>query len=306
MVPQCDPTRLFALLIEVVAHARLGDTPLCGRTHAGATQKALVDEAEDLINREIEKLGNLRKGDVTLRGVVVRHVPIMALSARPVPGVTRAVDNLRRVPRHRVSMTAMSSRTNRAVWADARFLIGLALVVASVAGVWWVVSAARSTTPVAVAATVLLPGTPVSSDDVRWVDVALGEASDTYLTSMPDDATTTRPVAAGELIPASAVIARERSEVTTVVVTSPIDVASTVTVGSAVEVWMSPVKDRAYDDARLLIESATVGAIRESTGLASGGTVTLELIVNRDHVSSVLDAQASKAALWVVPLGGVR
>ncbi|MGF3053791.1 SAF domain-containing protein [Microbacterium sp. YY-03] len=203
-------------------------------------------------------------------------------------------------------MTAMSTRTHRAVWADARFLIGLVLVAASIAGVWWVVSAARATTPVAVADTTLLPGAPIDDDDVRWVDVALGEASGTYLTMLPDNATMTRPLAAGELIPAGAVIERERSEVTTVVITSPIDVASTLTIGSSVELWMSPVKDREYDNAEVLIESATVAAIRESSGLASGGTVTLELVVNRNHVAGVLDAQASKAALWVVPLGGVR
>ena len=203
-------------------------------------------------------------------------------------------------------MTAMSSRTNRAVWADARFLIGLALVVASIAGVWWVVAAARTTTPLAVADTPLLPGTPIDESDVRWVEVALGEAEGSYLTALPKDSTITRPLAAGELIPAGAVIETARSTVTTVVITSTVDVASTVTVGSSVEVWMSPVKDRGYDDAQVLIETATVAAIRESTGLASGGTVTLELIVDRNQVAALLDAQASKAALWVVPLGGVR
>ena len=203
-------------------------------------------------------------------------------------------------------MTAMSSRKHQAVWADARFLIGLALVAASIAGVWWVVSAARTTTSVAVADGALLPGTVLDESDVRWVDVALGDVGDAYLTALPDGATITRPLTAGELIPAGAVIEHARSDVTTVVITSGIDVASTLDVGSAVEVWMSPVKDRAYDEAEVLIENATVAAIRESTGLASGGKVTLELIIMHDHVAAVLDAQASQAALWVVPLGGVQ
>lgn len=216
-----------------------------------------------------------------------------------------AVDNLSHEFSRRVTMTAMSSST-RAVWADARFLIGVALVAVSIAGVWWVVSAARATTSVAVAAVALLPGAVIDESDIRWVDVTLGDVGDTYLSALPDDATVTRPLAAGELVPVSSVIERNRSDVTTVVIVSPIDVASTLTVGSSVEVWVSPVSDRVYQDAEVLVETATVAAIRESTGLASGGDVTLEIVVDRAHVADVLDAQASKSALWVVPLGGVR
>ncbi len=294
------------MLSEVFADAGLGDAPLRGRTHTGTSKLPLMDKVHHFVDSDIEKFGNLSRRDKTLGCVGVRHIPIIDLSGHGGANTGQAVDNLSRTLSQRATMTAMTSRTHRAVWADARFLIGLALVVASIAGVWWVVHASRATTPVAVADVALLPGETIEKADIRWVEVTLGDVSDAYLTVLPDEATVTRPLAAGELVPAGAVIERERSDVTTVVIVSPTDVASTLAVGSTVEVWVSPVKDRVYGEARVLIESATIAAIRESTGLASGGTVTLEIVVDRDHVAAVFDAQSSKSALWVVPLGGVR
>ena len=68
-------------------------------------------------------------------------------------------------------MTALdAARTpRRAFWGDARFLLGVLLIVASVAGVWFVVSAARQTAPAFAATRTIVPGEAITSDDVVFV-----------------------------------------------------------------------------------------------------------------------------------------
>lgn len=200
----------------------------------------------------------------------------------------------------------MSGRNRRAIWVDARFLIGIALVAISILGVWLVVNAARMTISVAVSAGPLIPGQAVSDKDLRWAEVSLGDSASLYVTDLPDDAVMVHALAEGELLPKSSVIASDRSDVTTVVISSTTEIASSLGVGSAVEVWFSPKKDRVYGEASVLIAEATVAGVREGSKMGASGGVLLELVILRDEVPAVLDAQASQAALWAVPLGGVR
>ena len=59
-------------------------------------------------------------------------------------------------------MTTARSR-RRAPWADARFLIGIALVIASVVGVWLVVNGARQ-----IFRNIILPGIGVVCTVLLW------------------------------------------------------------------------------------------------------------------------------------------
>ncbi|MFC6335253.1 SAF domain-containing protein, partial [Paenibacillus septentrionalis] len=105
-------------------------------------------------------------------------------------------------------MTAFSSATpsRRRPWGDVRFVVGIVLIVVSVAGVWFVASAARHTTPVYVAARTIVPGETITDADLRLVDVALGATADGYLAdgALVGDTVTLRTIAAGELVPLEA------------------------------------------------------------------------------------------------------
>ena len=70
---------------------------------------------------------------------------------------------------HMTSSETVRAR-RRAPWVDVRFLLGIVLILASVAGVWFVVSAARQTAPAIAAATTLVPGDVISATDVRVVE----------------------------------------------------------------------------------------------------------------------------------------
>lgn len=195
----------------------------------------------------------------------------------------------------------------RALWADARFLIGAMLVVASIVGVWLVVAAARQTSPVFAAARTIAPGEPITAGDLRVVDVALGSLEDTYLvpTRLTADTVATRTIHAGELVPAEALGAAEVARTTIVVVRSATEVPASVGAGAAVEVWSAPLDaEGVRAEPRILVADATVTEVTRDESMMGGGAASVELVIPREDVADVLAAISGEAALSVVPSVG--
>ena len=205
-----------------------------------------------------------------------------------------------------MSVTDTVRAPRRAFWGDARFFLGILLVVASVAGVWLVVAAARHTVPVYAAARTIVPGEVIAPDDLRVVDVALGPLADTYLAAdgLGDAAVATRTIASGELVPAASVGDADSARTTSVVVRSTVDVPASVTAGTVVEVWAAPPLEQGeYDDPRILVAGATVVSVTRDDSMIGGGAAALELVIPRADVAATLAAMADEAALSVVPTG---
>ena len=195
----------------------------------------------------------------------------------------------------------------RPFWADARFLLGIALIVISVAGVLLVVASARQTAPVFAAARTIVPGESVSADDLRVVEVALGGAGDVYAspTSLAPGAVATRTIEAGELVPRGAMGEASASTTTTVVIATVGDVSATVAPGSVVEVWAAPAGDRGdYGTPRILVPSATVVSVSRDDAVVSGTQVSMELVIPRADVAATLTALGDGSGLSVVPVTG--
>lgn len=192
----------------------------------------------------------------------------------------------------------------RAFWADARFLLGLALIVASVAGVWLVVATARQSAPVFAAARTLVPGEEVTAADLRVVEVTLGAVSATYASpaALTPGAVALRTVPEGELVPLSALGDRAAETRTTVVVRTDTDVAASVDAGADVEVWVAPAEGAG--EPRILVPRATVVSVTRDDALVARAAVSLELVVARAEVPAVLAALADGSALAVVPIAG--
>lgn len=205
-----------------------------------------------------------------------------------------------------MSVTDTVRAPRRAFWGDARFFLGILLVVASVAGVWLVVAAARHTVPVYAAARTIVPGEVIAPDDLRVVDVALGPLADTYLAAdgLGDAAVATRTIASGELVPAASVGDADSTRTTSVVVRSTVDVPASVAAGTVVEVWAAPPLEQGeYDDPRILVADATVVSVTRDDSMIGGGAAALELVIPRADVAATLAAMADEAALSVVPTG---
>jgi SAF domain len=206
-------------------------------------------------------------------------------------------------------MTALDSARprSRAFWGDTRFFLGILLVVASVAGVWFVVAASRQTVPAFAASRTIVPGEAISSDDVRLVDVSLGRLGDAYLApdGLADGLVATRTIASGELVPHSAVGEASAARTTSVVLRSAVDVPGSVETGSVVEVWAAPLIERgSYDVPRILVADATVVSVTRDDTMIGGGSAALEIVIPRSDVAATLAAMSDESALSVVPTTG--
>jgi hypothetical protein len=206
-------------------------------------------------------------------------------------------------------MTAIDTARprSRAFWGDVRFFLGILLVIASVAGVWFVVAASRQTVPAFAASRTIVPGEAISSDDVRLVDVSLGQLGDAYLDpdALADGLVATRTIESGELVPRSAVGDAATVRTTSVVLRSAVDVPGSVGAGSTVEVWAAPLIERgSYDVPRILVADATVVSVTRDDSMIGGGSASLEVVIPRAEVAATLAAMAEESALSIVPASG--
>lgn len=195
----------------------------------------------------------------------------------------------------------------RALWADARFLIGVVLVLVSIAGVWFVVASSRQTVPVYAATRTIVPGESISPSELRVVDVALGSLEGAYASgdTLPAGAVATRTIPAGELIPAAAVGEASDVRTTTIVVPSSTAIPASIDVGTPVEVWAAPLDDQGVRQApRILVADAAVAALASSDSVMATNAPSIELVVPRESVADVLAALAGEATLSVVPAQG--
>ncbi|WP_353112038.1 SAF domain-containing protein [Microbacterium sp.] len=200
-----------------------------------------------------------------------------------------------------------SPRSRRAFLGDVRFLIGIVLVIVSVAGVWLTVSASRRTTPVLQADRTIVRGEPLSAADFRTVDVGLGGLVDEYLTpqQLGAERVAARTIARGELVPSSAVAAAGSATTTTVVIGSTSALPAGVRQGSVVELWQAPLEEdhRTLAEPRILVAEAVVAAVKAPDGMLASSRTDVEVVIGRAEVAAVLAAINGGAAISLVPSG---
>lgn len=202
--------------------------------------------------------------------------------------------------------SALRSRP-RAFWADIRFLLGVALIVVSIVGVWLVVSAARQTVPVFAATRTIVPGEVIDSGDLRVVEVALGQTQAVYASpaSLQPGGVAVRTIAEGELVPKDAVGDAASLRTTTVVVRSATALPAAVGEGSTVEVWAAPQLERGvYDTPRILVGTATVVSVSTDDSMLGSSGPAVELVIERSDVADTLAAIAGGSSLSIVPTAG--
>lgn len=204
-------------------------------------------------------------------------------------------------------------RLRRPGWRDTRLLVGLLLVLLSVAGGVRLVSELDETTAVYAATRALLPGQEVTVQDVARVDVRMEAPMARYLDATRPLAAGTvvlRQVAEGELVPAGAL--GTASEARDKTVTVPVDpaTAETFTVGAVVDVWVSR-RDTdqvgtAYLDPELLLSKAVVARTPTTgTGLGMGvGRTAVQVVVPADQVGAVISSVDQEAKVTLVPSPG--
>lgn len=202
---------------------------------------------------------------------------------------------------------AFLSRPRRAFWVDVRFLVGIALVALSIAGVWFLISASDDAAPVLRADRTIAQGEVLTADDFQVVEVGLGALTDDYLG--PEDLRSgqvaARTLSEGEIVPVSALTDADGRRTTTVVIQSSTGIPEGVQTGTVVEVWHAPPVDegRSYDPPRILVAEAIVRDVLEPEGVLADTGTQLEVVIDRADVADVLAALTGGSALSIVPVG---
>lgn len=204
-----------------------------------------------------------------------------------------------------------AQRLRRPTWRDPRLLIGVALVLVSIAGVLLLVNTQNRTVPVYAVDRELSTGTPLEPDDLRVVHVQLDAAAEHYLSAdvePPTDMALIRPLAEGELLPAAALGSLDSDGRQAVTVEVHHDLARSVQPGRNVDVWSASGYSAQQEETEvaILAAAAEVTDIRESSStFGTSGAVTVELLVNPDEVTELLAAMGAGDTLTVLP-GEVR
>jgi hypothetical protein len=225
---------------------------------------------------------------------------------------------------------------------DLRLVLGVLLVVGSVAGVVGIVAAADRRVTVYAAGSALTPGERIDAGDLVQRSVALDGADRLYLAvgGIPSGGmVVTQPVAKGQLLPTSAVGSTAGVRSTSLVLHLATRVSGAVVPGASIDIWAAPDPDAAgamivsgesggdsaggaADDPdgdsagdladpagnsapTVLVSGAIVVNVLDDSGgfsVANSGS-SVEVLIPRDRVARVLEAIAQKAALAAVPAG---
>ena len=207
-----------------------------------------------------------------------------------------------------------AARLRKPSWRDSRLVVGLVLVLLSMAIGAKVIASADDTVPMYAAAAALVPGQPVTQKDVRRVDVQLDANEGRYVAADHDIAANTfalRDVRPGELLPRSAL--GTKADVNLKPVSVPVDggAAAQLTVGSIVDVWVNA-KDRSsgadkYGNPVKTLEGATVVRTPDTSGGglgAASGTTAVQVMVPDASVQALIAAIDQGARITLVPVPG--
>lgn len=205
-----------------------------------------------------------------------------------------------------MSGATTTTRKRRGFRPDARAIIGIVLVIASVLGVLAVLTFARHTDVMLRATENLVVGEPLDTSKLEPVEVDLGQGRDAYLKQdeVPaEGAVLTRPISAGELIPRDALGAPD-TDSATVVVSVDSGLPESATVGSFVEVWASSSSSRNTGEPPVvLVQQARILRITDDSSVVSGmGNTRVELRVPRENVAAVLGSVGNGARISIVPI----
>ncbi|GAB78360.1 hypothetical protein SAMN05421595_0877 [Austwickia chelonae] len=211
-----------------------------------------------------------------------------------------------------MSESTHARRLRRPHWRDSRLLIGVLLIVASVATGARVVAAAGHTAPMYAATHALIPGERLTADRLTRVDVALGETSEKYLPAdepLPD-AVVVREVRPGELLAHTAIAPGEHGGRTPVVIPVPAETARMLIVGSTVDIWINDKQLVAgtsqFGTPRKAVKAAPVGRVPdpEEGRLAGLGATAVQVHIPHADVERLVGAMDQGAKITLVPTTG--
>ena len=207
-----------------------------------------------------------------------------------------------------------AARLRKPSWRDSRLVVGVVLVLLSMAIGAKVIASADDTVPMYAAAASLVPGQPVTQRDVKRVDVQLGADRSKYVAADHDIASGTfalRDVRPGELLPRSAL--GTKADINLKPVSVPVDGggAAQLAAGSIVDVWVNA-KDPSsaaekFGNPVKTLEAAPVVRTPDTSGgglVGASGTTAVQIMVPEASVQALIAAIDQGAKITLVPVPG--
>jgi hypothetical protein len=200
-----------------------------------------------------------------------------------------------------------ASRLRRARWSDPRLLVGIFLVLVSVAAGAKVLADADDRVRVWSVTRDLGVGATLTDDDVEPVAVRLDDRARRYVSAGQDleGAVLTRAVGRGELLPLAAVGRTGDRDIRQVVIEVDRVGVAGLEKGRLVDVYAVRTADGEEPAApELVLAGVTVGEdVRGGDGFGAGSTAGVTLLVDRSDVPAVIDAVAN-GAVYLVAVPG--
>jgi hypothetical protein len=220
-------------------------------------------------------------------------------------------------PRGRISMvpdpSVTAARLKRPSWKDPRLLVGVLLVLVSVAGVVFLVGSADRTTEVFAARDGIAVGERLTQDNVVRAKVRLGETEEQYITAesgLPEGVVAVQRIGKDQLVPRASLGSVDELDRKPVALSIDETLPAQAVAGARVDVWVAqPDARNGFSEPKLLLPGAEIAEVTEgSTALASSKTTVLMVLVEDGQMPALLGAQANEAKISVVwnPGGGAR
>jgi len=208
--------------------------------------------------------------------------------------------------------SATAARLKRPSWKDPRLLVGVLMVLASMAGVIFLIGSADRTTEVYAAREGIAVGERLTQENVVAAKVRLGDTEQHYITveaGLPQDVVATQRIGKDQLVPRASLGAVDQLNRKPVALNVEQTLPSQAVAGARVDVWVAqPDAKNGFSEPKLILPGAEIAEVANgSTALGSSKTTVLMVLVEDKQMPALLGAQANEAKISVVwNPGGAR
>jgi hypothetical protein len=201
--------------------------------------------------------------------------------------------------------TVAASRLKKPSWKDPRLLVGVLLVLASIAGVIGLVGAADKTKQVYIAKEDIAVGQVVLAGDLSIAHVRLDDIESGYLTvegGLTEGKVALQRVAKNQLVPRESLGEPDALDRKPVAISMEEELPAQATAGARVDVWVAvPGASSAFEKPQLLLPGAEIAQVTSgSTTLGASKTTVVLVLVTNEQMPKLLGALANKAKISVV------
>lgn len=201
--------------------------------------------------------------------------------------------------------SATAARLKRPSWKDPRLLMGVLLVLVSVAGVVFLINSADRTTEVYAAREGIAVGEALTPENVVRARVRLGDTEQHYIpvaSGLPEGVVAVQRVGKDQLVPRASLGRVDELDRKPVALTITETLPSQAIAGSRVDVWVAqPDAKNGFSEPKLLLPGAEIAEVSDgSTALGSTRTTVLMVLVEDSQMPALLGAQANEAKISVV------